>query len=70
MTEITDNQPPIDTDALLLMLRRKERNWVEWGKACQQLQKAGLKPQEIFEATGFELSSKIKLLLVPKFLIA
>jgi Rubisco accumulation factor 1 alpha helical domain/Rubisco Assembly chaperone C-terminal domain/Rubisco accumulation factor 1 helix turn helix domain len=54
MTELTDNQPPIDTDALLLMLRRKERNWVEWGKACQQLQKAGLKPQEIFEATGFE----------------
>ncbi len=54
MTELTDNQPPIDTDALLLMLRRKEGNWVGWGKACQQLQKSGLNPQEIFEATGFE----------------
>jgi Rubisco accumulation factor 1 alpha helical domain/Rubisco Assembly chaperone C-terminal domain/Rubisco accumulation factor 1 helix turn helix domain len=54
MTESTDSQTPIDTDALLQMLRRKENNWVEWGKACQQLQKTGLTPQEIFEATGFE----------------
>ena len=54
MTESTDNQTPIDTEALLLMLRRKEQNWVEWGKACQKLQKSGLNPQEIFEATGFE----------------
>jgi Rubisco accumulation factor 1 alpha helical domain/Rubisco Assembly chaperone C-terminal domain/Rubisco accumulation factor 1 helix turn helix domain len=54
MTESTDNQTPIDIAALLLMLRRKEKNWVEWGKACQQLQKSGLNPQEIFEATGFE----------------
>jgi Rubisco accumulation factor 1 alpha helical domain/Rubisco Assembly chaperone C-terminal domain/Rubisco accumulation factor 1 helix turn helix domain len=54
MTESTDNQTPIDTAALLLMLRRKENNWVEWGKACQQLQKSGLNSQEIFEATGFE----------------
>jgi hypothetical protein len=54
MTESTENQSPIDTEALLLMLRRKESNWVEWGKACQQLQKSKLTPQEIFEATGFE----------------
>jgi hypothetical protein len=54
MTESTENQSPIDTEALLLMLRRKESNWVEWGKACQQLQKIRLTPQEIFEATGFE----------------
>jgi Rubisco accumulation factor 1 alpha helical domain/Rubisco Assembly chaperone C-terminal domain/Rubisco accumulation factor 1 helix turn helix domain len=54
MTELTDNQPPIDAEAMLLMLRRKEGNWVGWGKACQQLQKSGLNPQEIFEATGFE----------------
>jgi hypothetical protein len=54
MTESTENQSPIDTEALLLMLRRKESNWVEWGKACQKLQKSGLNPQEIFEATGFE----------------
>jgi Rubisco accumulation factor 1 alpha helical domain/Rubisco Assembly chaperone C-terminal domain/Rubisco accumulation factor 1 helix turn helix domain len=54
MTESTDNQTPIDTAALLLMLRRKENNWVEWGKACQKLQKSGLNTQDIFEATGFE----------------
>jgi Rubisco accumulation factor 1 alpha helical domain/Rubisco Assembly chaperone C-terminal domain/Rubisco accumulation factor 1 helix turn helix domain len=54
MTESTENQSPIDTAALLLMLRRKEGSWVGWGKACQQLQKSGLNPQEIFEATGFE----------------
>lgn len=54
MTESTDNQTPINTEELLLMLRRKESNWVEWGKACQQLQKSGLTTQAIFEATGFE----------------
>lgn len=35
-------------------LRQKEGNWVEWGKSCQQLQKAGYNTQTIFEATGFE----------------
>lgn len=54
MTESTDNQTPTATDELLLMLRRKQGNWVEWGKACQQLQKSGLTPQAIFEASGFE----------------
>jgi hypothetical protein len=54
MTESPDNQTTLDTEAILLMLRRKESNWVEWGKACQQLQKTGMTPQAIFEATGFE----------------
>lgn len=40
--------------ALLQSLRRKEGNWVSWGQACQQLQKAGYSPQRIFEETGFE----------------
>lgn len=44
----------VDTDALLLLLRRKEGNWIAWGNACQQLQKAGYSPQQIFEASGFE----------------
>lgn len=48
----TQNTP--DVDALLLSLRRKEGNWVSWGNACQQLQKTGMSPQQIFEATGFE----------------
>jgi hypothetical protein len=54
MTESTDNQTPINPEELLLMLRRKTGNWVEWGKACQQLQKSRMTPQAIFEATGFE----------------
>ncbi len=45
-----------DTEAQGLMqsLRRKEGSWVEWGQACQTLQKAGHNPQAIFEETGFE----------------
>jgi hypothetical protein len=56
MTEIspTSPEPKINAEELLQSLRRKEGTWVEWGKACQQLQKAGYKPQEIFEETGFE----------------
>ncbi len=45
---------PDAIDQLLLQLRRKEGSWVEWGKACQQLQQTGLGPQKIFEDTGFE----------------
>lgn len=47
-------QPAIDADELLLQLRQKQGTWVTWGQACQQLQKAGYTPQQIFEATGFE----------------
>lgn len=63
MTEISpgtpENQPQADSGDvnvkdLLLLLRRKESNWVEWGQACQQLQKAGYSAQAIFEETGFE----------------
>jgi hypothetical protein len=41
-------------EELLLMLRRKQGTWVDWGQSCQQLQKAGYSPQQIFEASGFE----------------
>lgn len=44
----------VDFEDLLRSLRRKEGSWVEWGKACQILQKAGYDPQKIFEETGFE----------------
>ena len=44
----------VDVEHLLQMLRRKENTWVEWGQACQTLQKVGQSPQMIFEATGFE----------------
>jgi hypothetical protein len=53
-SEPTPSPIEIDADALLRSLRRKEGTWVEWGQACQALQKAGYNPQEIFEATGFE----------------
>ena len=49
-----NGSPDIDVDAILLALRRKQGNWVEWGQSCQSLQKAGYSPQKIFEATGFE----------------
>jgi hypothetical protein len=58
MTEIPSSpqsaETPENCEALLLLLRRKEGNWVEWGRSCAKLQKAGYNPQTIFEQTGFE----------------
>ena len=50
----SDAGDAVDTQALLTRLRRKEGNWVEWGQACQTLQKSGFTPQQVFEETGFE----------------
>jgi hypothetical protein len=36
----------------------KEGTWIDWGKACQQLQKAGYNSQTIFEKTGFQASQQ------------
>lgn len=59
---MTENQPsPLSEEAaqeLLLQLRRKEGTWVEWGQACQKLQKAGYLSSAIFEETGFEGSQQ------------
>jgi len=55
MAEIPSAAPdPVNTEQLLRSLRQKQGSWVEWGQACQQLQKAGYSPQVIFEETGFE----------------
>lgn len=56
MTDLPPNteNPHDPAPELLLKLRQKQGNWVEWGVAIAQLQKAGYNPQEIFEATGFE----------------
>ncbi|MGA9378954.1 MAG: RuBisCO accumulation factor 1, partial [Phormidium sp.] len=55
ITPNPNSQPTdVDVDGLLLSLRRKEGSWVAWGQACQNLQKAGLSSQKIFEETGFE----------------
>ncbi len=50
----SDDGNAVDLDELLRSLRRKEGTWVDWGTACQTLQKAGYSPQRIFEETGFE----------------
>jgi hypothetical protein len=39
---------------LMRSLLHKQGNWVDWGKACQKLQKAGFSQQTIFEQTGFQ----------------
>lgn len=49
-----DATPAIAINDVLLALRRKQGNWVTWGKACYWLQKQGYNPQKIFEETGFE----------------
>ncbi|MEO0867418.1 MAG: RuBisCO accumulation factor 1 [Cyanobacteria bacterium J06642_11] len=54
MTTPAHDSPPVDTEALLLQLRRKQGTWVDWATACQTLQKSGMSPQQIFEGTGFE----------------
>lgn len=43
---------------LMRSLLHKEGNWVDWGKTCQRLQKAGYNSQTIFEATGFQSSQQ------------
>jgi hypothetical protein len=43
---------------LMRSLLHKEGNWVDWGHKCQHLQKAGVKPQIIFEESGFQISQQ------------
>jgi hypothetical protein len=45
---------PTDSEGLLKLLRHKEGTWVQWGLACQMLQKMGENSLAIFENTGFE----------------
>ncbi|MBF2022313.1 MAG: hypothetical protein IGR93_20025 [Hydrococcus sp. C42_A2020_068] len=45
-------------EELLRSLIYKEGTWVDWGKACLQLQKAGYNSQTIFEKTGFQASQQ------------
>jgi hypothetical protein len=54
MTATPEENLSSQLESLLRSLRRKEGNWTEWASACQQLQKAGYSPQQIFEGTGFE----------------
>lgn len=43
---------------LLKILTYKQGTWVDWGKSCQQLKKAGYTSQQIFEDTGFQPSQQ------------
>jgi hypothetical protein len=45
---------PTDSEGLLKLLRHKQGTWVQWGQACQALQKLGENSLAIFENTGFE----------------
>lgn len=44
-------------------LRRRQGTWVEWGQICQQLTKAGLRSEAIFEETGLEPSTQNQLIV-------
>ena len=58
MTELpSDTSAQLSEQAaedLLNSLLYKQGCWVDWGKACQQLQKAGYSAQQIFERAGFQ----------------
>jgi hypothetical protein len=54
-------QPEIDEATALELIRsllHKEGSWVDWGKNCQKLHKAGYSHQQIFEDTGFQSSQQ------------
>ena len=56
-----DKQPQLsDTEiqSKLRSLLHKEGTWIDWGKTCQELQKAGCEPAQIFEDTGFQASQQ------------
>ena len=54
---------PEEASKLMNSLLKKEGSWVDWGKSCQILQKAGYPSQDIFEETGFQ-SSQQNLIIV------
>ena len=49
---------PEEAQELMRSLLHKEGSWVDWGKTCQKLQKAGYAAQKIFEETGFQASQQ------------
>lgn len=56
-----DDQVQISETEVREMVRsllHKEGSWVEWGRTCHQLQKAGYSTQQIFEETGFQNSQQ------------
>ena len=61
MEKLPQNSSPLSPEAAAQLMRsllQKEGSWIDWGKACHKLQKAGYTPQEIFEQTGFQGSQQ------------
>ncbi|WP_013323506.1 RuBisCO accumulation factor 1 [Gloeothece verrucosa] len=56
--ETSTNLKEEEAAELLRSLLHKQGNWVDWGKACYALQKAGYSSQTIFEQTGFQGSQQ------------
>jgi hypothetical protein len=59
--QLADNSEQLserEIEEIWRSLLHKEGSWVEWGKNCQKLQKAGINPQIIFEKTGFQTSQQ------------
>ncbi|AGF52928.1 sll0102 [Synechocystis sp. PCC 6803] len=57
MTHSPESNPTVsaaEAAELIRSLLHKEGTWVDWGKKCQQLQKAGYGAEEIFEQSGFQ----------------
>ncbi|MDJ0649804.1 MAG: hypothetical protein QNJ60_14005 [Xenococcaceae cyanobacterium MO_188.B19] len=54
MKELSDTE----IQEKLRSLLHKEGTWIDWGKTCQELQKAGCELTKIFEATGFQASQQ------------
>lgn len=47
-----------EIQAKLRSLLHKEGSWVDWGRTCKQLQKAGCTPGQIFETSGLQESQQ------------
>ncbi|GAB4531511.1 MAG: hypothetical protein Tsb0014_15120 [Pleurocapsa sp.] len=58
MKETQSKISDAEAQELMRSLLHKEGTWVEWGKACQQLQQGGYDPKNIFEVTGFQVSQQ------------
>ncbi|MGK7939211.1 MAG: RuBisCO accumulation factor 1 [Crocosphaera sp.] len=56
--ETSPQLPQEQAEELMRSLLHKEGTWVDWGKTCQQLQKAGYSSQTLFEQTGFQASQQ------------
>ena len=55
-TNINSQLSETEKEELITSLLKKQGCWVDWGKIAQKLQKGGMTPEKIFEATGLQRS--------------